>query len=188
MSGIGHNGGPEMTGVSWRRHCWTHARAALLPKMPLEVARRRVARAAELGLDYRTYAGIRSTTGRDVVAFLFSTNALRMERLASSPEARTARLARLRRCATVVLAQAPHRAEDLSRDLAMPAAAPAPLVRWAEARAAILAASRPHPRDGVVLVGAAGFEKAWAEAARLAAFLPECRYFRDDPDVLRAPE
>lgn len=178
MSGIGHNGGPDMKGASWRRHCWTRARAALLPRMPLEVVWRRVARAAELGLDYRTYAGIRATTGRDVAAFLFSTNALRMERSAIPPDWRIARLASLARCGAVVLAQAPHRAEDIARDLDLDAAAaPRPLAPWAEARAVVLAASRPHPSDGVVLVGAAGFERGWAEAARLAAFLAEESYF-----------
>ena len=51
MSGIGHNGGPTMEpGYGWRKHSWTKAREALLPKLPIEVVRRRVARAAELGL------------------------------------------------------------------------------------------------------------------------------------------
>lgn len=178
MSGIGHNGGPEMTGAAWRRHCWSRARAQLLPKMPLEVVRRRVARAAELGLDYRTYAGIRASTGRDVVALLFSTNALRMERSATPPRARAERLAALSRCGAVVLVQPPHVPDDVADRLGVPAAAaPAPLARWADARATILAAARPHPSDGVVLVGAAGFERAWAEAGRLAGFLSEDAYF-----------
>lgn len=181
MSGIGHNGGPEMTGVSWRRHCWTHARAALLPKMPLEVVRRRVARAAELGLDYRTYAGIRASTGRDVVAFLFSTNALRMERSAMPPPERVAHLDGLLRCGRIVLAQAPHDAAAVAERLGLPAAAaPQPLARWAEARAAILAAAGRTPPDGVVLIGAAGFERDWAEAGRLAGFLREDRVFGGD--------
>ena len=35
---IGHNGGPAVEGgASWRRHCWTAARQALLPRhMALE--------------------------------------------------------------------------------------------------------------------------------------------------------
>jgi hypothetical protein len=178
VSGLGHNGGPELTGVSWRRHCWTHARAALLPRMPLEVIRRRVARAQELGLDYRTYAGIRASTGRDVVAFLFSTNALGMERSDMPPPGRAAHLEGLRRCGRTVLAVAPHEAAAVARRLGVEAPpAPAPLARWAEARTAMLSAAGPHPADGVVLVGAAGFEREWAEAARLAAYLGDARVF-----------
>jgi hypothetical protein len=43
-----------------------------LPSLPLEIVRVRVARAKRLGLPYRTYATIRATSGRDIVAFLFS--------------------------------------------------------------------------------------------------------------------
>jgi hypothetical protein len=146
--------------------------------MPLEIVRRRVARAAELGLDYKTYAGIRASTGRDVVAFLFSTNALRMERSEMPPPERVAHLGGLRGCGRIVLAQAPHEAAAVAERLGL-AAEPAPLTLagWAEARAAILAAKGRAPADGVVLVGAAGFERGWADAARLAAFLREDRVF-----------
>lgn len=72
---IGHNGGPDLTGLGWRTHCWRQARETLLPTLPIEVVRLRVRRAAELGLDYKTYAGIRASTGHDLVAFLFSSNA-----------------------------------------------------------------------------------------------------------------
>ena len=79
MSFIGHNRGPTIDeGHSWRRHCWTEARRTLLPTLPLEVVRLRVARARAIGLDYRTYATVRATTGQDIVAFLFSSNALRV--------------------------------------------------------------------------------------------------------------
>ena len=79
MTGLGHNKGPTMEpGAGWRRYAWKRARTELLPKLPLEVVRMRVRRARELGLDYKTYAGVRATTGRDLVAFLFSSNALRL--------------------------------------------------------------------------------------------------------------
>ena len=53
LPGIGHNQGPPLdAAVSWRRHVWKKARKDLLPKLPLEVIRRRVRRAAELGLEY----------------------------------------------------------------------------------------------------------------------------------------
>lgn len=81
MSGIGHNKGPTIeAGKSWRKHCWTKARRELLPTLPIEIVRRRVARAKELGLDYKSYASIRAASGHDVVAFLFSSNALRVSR------------------------------------------------------------------------------------------------------------
>jgi hypothetical protein len=76
---LGHNGGPSLDrGFGWRHHCWKTAREALLPNLPIEVVRLRVKRAAEIGLDYRTYASIRASSGHDVVAFLFSSNALRL--------------------------------------------------------------------------------------------------------------
>ena len=78
MSGIGHNKGPTREkGAGWRRVAWKKSREALLPKLPLEVVRMRVRRARELGLDYKSYAGFRAANGRDIVAFLFSSNALR---------------------------------------------------------------------------------------------------------------
>jgi len=37
-TGIGHNLGPAPTpGENWQRHCWSRARADLLPHLPLEV-------------------------------------------------------------------------------------------------------------------------------------------------------
>ncbi len=81
MSQIGHNGGPELDApIAWRTYAWGRARTALMPTLPIEVVRLRVKRAAELGLDYKTYAGVRAATGRDVIGFLFSSNALRVVR------------------------------------------------------------------------------------------------------------
>lgn len=74
--GIGHNGGPG-PGSGFRAHCWSMARRELLgARLPIEVVRLQVRRARALGLDYKTYAGVRATTGRDLVAFLYSSNAL----------------------------------------------------------------------------------------------------------------
>ena len=70
MAGIGHNRGPGQAS-GFRAHCWRLARRELLgERLPVEVVRMRVRRAHELGLDYKTYAGVRATTGRDLVAFL----------------------------------------------------------------------------------------------------------------------
>ena len=78
IAGPGHNNGPTMeAGRAWRQHCWKKARADLLPHLPIEILRGRVRRAKDLGLEYKTYASVRASTGRDVVGFLFSSNAVR---------------------------------------------------------------------------------------------------------------
>lgn len=181
MSGVGHNGGPSMEGgASWRRHCWRAAREALLPVLPVEVVRLRVTRAAALGLDYRTYAGIRAQTGRDVVAFLFSSNALRAGvRQPAMPGAAAEKLA-LVAAGRKGLAVAPLTAAALAgANPCLDDCHPAPfaLARWAEVRAALRAALGPLPGDGVVLVGAHGLEAEWCAAGRLAGYLPAERYF-----------
>jgi hypothetical protein len=180
---IGHNGGPTLeSGGSWRLHCWTRARADLLPHLPIEVLRTRVRRAAELGLDYRTYASVRAATGHDVVAFLFSSNALRvLPPLPRLPAERAAKLAAIAGCGRIGLAQAPlspgvlwHLAEG-----ALDAAHPAPeaLGSFRAAHAALRAALGPVPGDRVILVGDHTLERDWCAAGRLAAYLPAERYF-----------
>jgi hypothetical protein len=182
MGGIGHNSGPTLDdGTSWRRHCWQAARAALLPVLPIEVVRTRVRRAAELGLEYRTYASIRAASGHDVIAFLFSSNALKPLTAAAIPPERAARLAALAGAGRAGLARAPLGPDALAAlagpvlDRAHPA--PRPFAPWAEARAALAVAHAGWPRDGVVLVGAGPDEPDWAQAARLAWFLPADRFF-----------
>ena len=69
--GIGHNSLMDLAGYTGRLHQWRRARAGLVSnRMPVEVIRARMRRAAALGLDFTTYAGVRATTGRDVVALL----------------------------------------------------------------------------------------------------------------------
>lgn len=181
MSEIGHNGGPPLERpTGWKRHCWTAARAALLPTLPIEVVRLRVRRAAELGLDYKTYASVRAQTGHDVVAFLFSSNALRVSSLRpAAPNAVAEKLAAVQ-AGRLGLAAAPLSAGVLAA--ANPAldaahAAPYALAPWAEARAAIRAALGKLPGDAVLLVGAHGLEAEWCAAGRLAGYLPAERYF-----------
>ena len=175
-------------GVGWRRHCWTVARAELLPHLPLEVIRLRVKRAAELGLDYRTYATVRETSGRDIVAFLFSSNALRLLRAGDRlPEDRAARLAAMRErraCAARPAAArpGPPRGGDRrpSTASASTRAVPAPrfAAPWREIRAGLLAALPPRlAPGGVVLVGDTWAEHEWCEAARLGGYLAAERFF-----------
>jgi hypothetical protein len=189
MAGIGHNQGPTLeAGGAWRRHCWTKAREELLPTLPIEVVRLRVKRAAELGLDYRAYASFRASTGHDVVALLFSSNALRLLPPAPSlPEPHRVRLAAVRHAARAVLARRPLSPEAVLQvaEGALDAAHPAPraFARWGEARAALLDALAPEkwPADRVLMVGDTGEERLWAEAARLGGYLVAERYFPEPP-------
>jgi hypothetical protein len=181
MADIGHNRGPSLEGgVSWRKHCWSAARARLLPTLPIEVVRLRVRRAKELGLDYKTYAGVRAATGHDVVAFLFSSNALRVTLLRPAvPLDRALKLAEVR-CGRLALAVAPLtpgmvEAANPVLDGVYPA--PYALAGFGEMRDRVRAALGKVPSDQVILVGDLGLERDWCAAGRLAGYLPAERYF-----------
>ena len=182
MTGIGHNGGPTMeVGASWRRHCWQAARTQLLPVLPIEVIRTRVKRAEALGLDYRTYAGVRAASGHDVVAFLFSSNALRLSVL--KPAMAGTRADKLAQVAAgrIGLAVAPLTMGAMAAAnpvLDEAQSAPFALARWADVRAAIRVALGRLPGDGVVLVGDHALEAEWVTAGKLAGYVPAERYFR----------
>ncbi|MBS0563115.1 MAG: hypothetical protein JSR87_01085 [Proteobacteria bacterium] len=186
MTTIGHNRGPSLEGgAGWRSHCWRQARAALLPHLPVEVVRTRVRRAAELGLDYRTYAGVRATTGRDLVAVLFSANALRLAGSTTAapalPPDRAARLARLTGCGRLALVP-PRMVAALAADgegvpLDGVHAAPALLAPDREVRDRLLAARGVLPADGVLLIGDNDLERGWCASGRLAGYLPAGRFF-----------
>ena len=182
MGEIGHNGGPSLEGgVSWRRQCWSAARASLLPTLPIEVVRLRVKRAKALGLDYRTYASVRAATGHDVVAFLFSSNALQVSVLRPAmPKTRALKLAEVQ-CGRLVLAVAPmtpgmvEAANPMVLDGAF--AAPYALTGFGEMREKVRAALGKVPGDQVILVGDLGLERDWCAAGRLAGYLSAERYF-----------
>ena len=182
MAEIGHNRGPSMAGgVSWRKHCWSAARAALVPTLPIEVVRLRVRRAKELGLEYKTYAGVRAATGHDVVAFLFSSNALRVSVLRPAmPEAWAAKLAGIE-CERLALAVSPltpgmlETANPVGLDGAHPA--PYALATFGEMRERLRAALGKLPPDQVLLVGDLALERDWCAAGRLAGYLPAERSF-----------
>lgn len=181
MTRIGHNRGPTMeAGGAWRRYAWKRARAELLPRMPIEVVRMRVRRARELGIDYKAYAGIRAATGRDVIALLFSDNALRLMRDSRMPADRAAALGALRHADSLVLVHPPHEpARVLGQNPIFLAAdhAPSAFARWGEVRARVLGLKGKLPADGVVVVGETWAERDWCEAGRLAGFLAAERYF-----------
>ena len=181
MSGIGHNNGPTMDrGAGWRRYAWKRARADLLPKMPIEVVRRRVKRARELGLDYKAYAGIRAATGRDVIALLFSSNALNLMRDARAAPDRAAYLADLRQTKLLSLVHPPFDPISvLERNKVLDAAAKAPgvFVPWSETRRRVLELKGNLPSDGIVVIGETQLEREWSEAGRLAGYVDAARYF-----------
>ena len=184
MTGIGHNGGPPMApGRGFRTHAWRQARAALLPKLPIEVVRVRLARARALGLDYPTYAGIRATTGRDLVAFLYSANALGMARPADAPAPEAAARAAASAAAALLAAPPPldpARAAGrcAAAGLAIERAGRAPVLADGPRRTAALlgALADGLPRDAVLVVGAAPPEAGWVAAGRFAGYVPAERW------------
>ena len=187
MSGIGHNGGPSMEpGHGFRKVAWTKARQSLLPSLPLEIVRVRVARAKRLGLPYRTYATIRASSGRDIVAFLFSGNALALTPARPSPP--------VKHCAR--LADLDGRGGAAGRDLRPPAAGrrgsvprrgsnaavtpPTILTPWGEAGArlrGLRARSRSAARRRGAESTATALERDWCVSAGLAGMLDGEAFF-----------
>ena len=182
-AGIGHNSGRvDEPGQSWRRHAWGKARRDLLPTLPIEVVRLRVARAVELGLPYRTYAGIRASTGHDLVGFLFSSNALRVLREGQAlPQDRADQLLSLLRTGRIAVAHKPVSAAHLAGLPGIDRAEAAPRFgdSWPAMRDRIraIATADGKPADRFVMVGDTAFERDWAEAARMAGYLRADQYF-----------
>ena len=177
IHGLGHNNGPTMeAGTAWRTHCWSKARHELMPKLPIEILRSRVTRAKELGLDYTSYASIRASSGHDVVAFLFSSNALRvMAKSPNMPADRMQKLATIKDCHRSIAVHRPLRPDAVVASLPdgiieRAFAAPTFVDAWGDTRAIILTELHTDrlPRDGVVVIGDTSQERACSEAARLA--------------------
>jgi hypothetical protein len=181
MAGIGHNRGPSVDeGQSWRRFAWARAREALLPTLPIEVVRLRVNRAKELGLEYKTYASVRASTGRDVIGFLFSNNALRVLKAGQGvPAERVAVLEGLRGCDRVGVVHAPLLPGFQGEGLDAVFAAPSFTAPWSAMRDQLrgVIRARGKPADGFLVVGETAFERDWAEAGKTAGFLSGERYF-----------
>lgn len=178
--GIGHNGGPSMEGgQSFRRYAWSQARIGLLgERLPIEVLRRRVKRAEALGLPYRNYASIRAASGRDVIGFLFSSNALRMVRRGDRMPAQFAdRLAALP-AARLAALHAPLGVQDLEgAEFEAAGPAPRPFAPWGELRAQVDRLRAGLPGDGVLLIADAPFEAEWAAAGKLAGIYRGAQFF-----------
>ncbi|MEP5762825.1 MAG: hypothetical protein ABJ327_26595 [Litoreibacter sp.] len=181
MSDIGHNNGPAMdAGFAFRKHAWTKARAQLIPTLPIEILRNRVTRAKELGLPYKTYASVRASTGRDVVGFLFSNNALRVFRAnAEIPKLRADKLAKVV-AAKTGLAHAPLTLDHLN--LTANGQAPHFNAAWSDIRRLVQAPLHQSklPFDGVLVVGDTTLEREWSDAGRLAGYLTAEQFFSAD--------
>lgn len=186
---LGHNNGPSMeAGRAFRKHAWTRARADLIPNLPLEILRTRVKRAKALGLPYRTYASVRASTGRDVVGFLFSNNALRIMR-ANQSSSRADALAQIK-AQLAALVHQPLDPDAVRRVLAgqgldvATARAPHFAHSWSDTRAAVQAPVRAAnlPLDGVLVIGDTTYERDWSEAGKLAGFLPSDVFFAHEQD------
>lgn len=171
MSGIGHNKGPSLeAGAGFRRVAWTKARTALMPTLPLEIVRLRVKRAERLGLPYKTYATIRAVSGRDIVGFLFSDNAMDMGRSEVVPAAARIRLDALE--GEVLRLGALHGPKDIARVLAgggLDGAGRAPGLSdpWRATREGLrdIAREAHVPLDGLVVVAATALEREWSGTA-----------------------
>ena len=181
VAGIGHNRGPGESSA-WRAHCWRQARAALLgPRLPVEIVRSRVARARALGLDYKTYAGVRATTGRDLVAFLFSSNGLGIFRDGAPISPRqAARLAGLEAARHLGCAPGIDPARLGARiDAVSARALPAFGASWGAMRDEMKAWLRREglPGDAVLMIGETDHERELMAAGGLAGFLPGTTWF-----------
>ena len=180
---IGHNSGRvDAPGKGWRKYAWTQARKELVPKLPLEVVRLRVRRAAELGLPYKTYAGIRASTGHDLIGFLFSSNALRVLRDGQPiPSDREAKLVGLQNTVSTGLAHKPVTPKHLGAQpgLARAYAAPHFAQSWSAMRQDLNAiiVAQGKPADRFVMIGDTHFERDWVAAARMAGYLSADAFF-----------
>lgn len=188
MSGIGHNGGPTLEpGFGFRKLAWGKARKSLMKTLPLEIVRVRVARAKRLGIDYTIYASIRAASGHDVVAFLFSGNALDLSpRRVALPDPVAHRLSALDGAAerlAAIHAPVPPDAVLQANAGVLDHAAPAPgfADSWSAMRDRVrgLVRARGLPSDGVVLVCATAVEREWCAAGKLAGIIPAERFFAD---------
>ncbi|MBD9527887.1 hypothetical protein [Paracoccus sp. PAR01] len=188
MAGIGHNGGPGM-GSGFRAHCWSVARRELLgARLPVEVVRLQVRRAKSLGLDFKTYAGVRATTGRDLVAFLYSSNALGVFRRGEAvPVLEAGRIAAV--AASPHLGCAPGLAPDVlarqigavsGRELAVFGAS------WSAMRDEMKSWLRAQglPGDAVLMIGETAHEREMMTAGGLAGFVSGQAFFAGVADAV----
>lgn len=185
-AGIGHNQGPSMEpGQLWRTHQWRSAQRQLMRKtIPLMVVKMRMKRAAELGMDYKTYASIRQASGQDILALMFSSNALRIiGQGAKMPDAESHALEAVRAAQKLSLVHAPNTPDGvLMANPVLDAVAVAPKFNesWSAMRDRVssLIQSQKLPGNTVLVIGDAPMESDWSTAARAAGYLSASQYFQ----------
>ena len=184
-AGIGHNQGPTMElGHRWRTYQWRRAQKALMPNtIPLTIVRMRMRRATELGMDYKTYATVRQSAGRDILAMLFSSNALRIIGGATQmPTPRREHLEQVKGADHLALVHRPTSAQEvLHRNPVLTDAETAPhfAQSWSEIRGRLerFLQRQPVAAGQVLIVGDTTLEAEWLTAARAGAYLPSEHYF-----------
>ncbi len=183
-AGIGHNSGRvETRGFAWRKHVWTKARKQLMPTLPVEVVRLRVRRAQQLGLPYKTYAGIRASTGHDLIGFMFSNNVLHVLRDGQGlPPDRAAALDGLINTTCMGLSHRPVTPTHLAGLPGIDRAYAAPQFNdnWSRMRDRMreIVVDMGQPADRFVMIGDTAFEREWAEAAQMAGYLNAVQFFQ----------
>ncbi|MGR3804726.1 hypothetical protein [Marinibacterium profundimaris] len=185
LPGIGHNNGPAMDrGVTYRAYQWKRARQKLMPKtIPLFVVKMRVRRAAELGMSYAAYAKCRQATGHDILALLFSSNALRVIGPgAEMPDAETRALAQVRAAKKLTLVHRPAQpGAVLQANPVLDAAGAAPKFTesWSAMRERVQGFIRAQgmPARQVLIIGDAPLEEEWSTAAQACGYLRSSEYF-----------
>ncbi len=156
-----------------------------MPKtIPLMVVKMRVKRARELGLDYKAYAAIRQATGRDILALLFSNNALRVVH-AHAPQIPVAQATVLdavqgaQKLALVHRPLVPMAFETANPVINHAGQAPTFTDSWAEMRDHLsdVVRQRNLVGDQVLIIGDTAFERDWCAASKAAGYLEAARYF-----------
>ncbi|MFS4582568.1 hypothetical protein [Phaeobacter sp. C3_T13_0] len=150
-----------------------------IPKLVLQM---RLKRAAELGMDYKTYAKVRQTSGQDVLGLLFSSNALRLFGSPDVPRPEGAVLAQVvgaGRLALVHRPLMPVRVAETNPFLDVVGPAPVFTEGWDQIRMRVQAVIRKQglPAASVLVIGDAPLEQEWSAAGRAAAYLSAAEYF-----------
>ena len=191
---LGHNQGPPLDPTqSWRRHCWKAAKKALFRPLPLEVVRRRVTRAARLGLAYRRYE-LLVLGGGEIEAMLFADDTLVVTAPYASPAAGldagvVRKLAAVTGCRRLLLAgpDGPDPVWACRQDAATLFEAPimvpsrqllaSPPEKADRTALGAGLRNRALPAGSVALVGNGAHGPTWVAWARLAGFVPGSEYF-----------
>ena len=145
-----------------------------MPNLPIEIVRSRVKRAAELGLPYKTYAGVRAATGHDLIGFLFSSNALHMYKEENLRQVVSDKLITLK-AERVALVYPPLHPELVAENEGIDAGYRAPrlLQSWSQTRRDFLSfiKTKKVSADRYLVIGQGDLEKEWLTAGGFAGFI-----------------